>query len=178
MQQQLRNTCRQLLDEKKVDVVIGYGRNAPSPLPGGDAEDVRVYPVFITRGEDVGQLVWNNRCHANLTVYLKRPEVRALGRPAIVVKGCDQRALVVLEKESQLDRSQIVVIGMACEGMGRAKCETCDVRQPRAVDISFVVPPLGGSVPPLGGSGGKPPKGGTTSNAFSAETRYADINAF
>ncbi len=68
------------------------------------------------------QLVWNERCYANLTVYLKRPEIRALGRPAIVVKGCDQRSLVVLEKESQLDRSQVYVIGMACDGLGRPKC--------------------------------------------------------
>ena len=58
-----------------------------------------------------------------------------MGRPAIVVKGCDQRALVVLEKESQLDRSQIYVIGMACDGMGRPKCETCDVHEPRGADV-------------------------------------------
>ena len=94
-----------------------------------------VFPVFIQRPEDVDQLVWNDRCHANLTVYLKRPEIRALGRPAIVVKGCDQRALVVLEKESQLDRSQVYVIGMACDGMGRPKCETCDVHEPRGADV-------------------------------------------
>ena len=76
-------------------------------------------------------MVWNDRCHANLAVYLKRPEIGALGRPAMVVKGCDQRTLVVLEKESQFDRSAIYVIGMACAGMNRPKCSTCDVHQPR-----------------------------------------------
>ena len=78
-----------------VHVVIGYGQSAPA----GPA-----YPVFITRPEDVDQLVWNDRCLANLTVYLNRKEIRALGKAAIVVKGCDERALVVLEKESQIDR--------------------------------------------------------------------------
>jgi coenzyme F420-reducing hydrogenase delta subunit/ferredoxin len=115
----LRETCRRLLAEGNVKVVIGYGKRGP---------------VFVTRPEDAEQLVWNNQCLANLTVYLKRKEIRALGRPAIVVKGCDERALVVLEKESQIDRKEMHIIGMACKGMGEAKCETCDVHVPRFAD--------------------------------------------
>jgi coenzyme F420-reducing hydrogenase delta subunit len=115
----LREACRRVLAEDKVKVVIGYGKRGP---------------VFITRPEDVEQLVWNDHCLANLTVYLKRKEIRALGRPAIVVKGCDERALVVLEKESQIDRKEMYVLGMACSGMGEAKCETCEVRAPRFAD--------------------------------------------
>jgi coenzyme F420-reducing hydrogenase delta subunit/ferredoxin len=117
--QALRETCRRLLAEGSVKVVIGYGRRGP---------------VFVTRPEDAAQLVWNDHCLANLTVYLKRKEIRGLGRPAIVVKACDERALVVLEKESQIDRKEMHVIGMACQGMGEAKCETCDVHMPRFAD--------------------------------------------
>jgi len=116
---ELREACRRLLEEGKVKVVIGYGKRGP---------------VFVTRPEDVEQLVWNDRCLANLTVYLKRKEIRALGRPAIVVKGCDERALVVLEKESQIDRKEMHVLGMACQGLGEAKCESCDVHMPRFAD--------------------------------------------
>jgi coenzyme F420-reducing hydrogenase delta subunit len=115
----LREACCRLLAEDKVKVVIGYGKRGP---------------VFITRPEDVEQLVWNDHCLANLTVYLKRKEIRALGRPAIVVKGCDERALVVLEKESQIDRKEMHVLGMACPGMGEVKCETCEVHLPRFAD--------------------------------------------
>jgi len=115
----LRETCRRLLAEEKVKVVIGYGKRGP---------------VFVTRPEDVEQLVWNSQCLTNLTVYLKRKEIRALGRPAIVVKGCDERALVVLEKESQIDRKEMRVIGVVCETMGQAKCATCDVHIPRFAD--------------------------------------------
>jgi len=115
----LRETCRRLLAEDKVKVVIGYGKRGP---------------VFITRPEDVERLAWNDQCLANLTVYLKRKEIRALGRPAIVVKGCDERALAVLERESQLDRKDLHVVGMACPGMGEPKCETCDVHVPRFAD--------------------------------------------
>jgi len=123
---QLRQTCRRLLEEGTVQVVIGYGQTGAA-----------THPLFVTRPDDVEKLVWNDLCTANLTVYLKRKEIRALGRPAIVVKGCDERALVVLEQESQLDRSEIVVIGMACSGMGRPRgraCETCDARLPRFAD--------------------------------------------
>ncbi len=116
---ELRETCRRLLAEGNVKVVIGYGRRGP---------------VFVTRPEDAAQLVWNDLCLANLTVYLKRKEIRRLGRPAIVVKGCDERALVVLEKESQIERKEMHVVGMACQGMGEAKCETCDVHVPRFAD--------------------------------------------
>jgi len=94
-------------------------------------------PVFITRPEDADQLVWNDRCFANLSKYLLRKEIAALGRAAICVKGCDQRALLVLEKESQLVRSEVVVIGMACGGMGEPRCEVCDTHQPRRADVTI-----------------------------------------
>ncbi|MBZ5672062.1 MAG: hydrogenase iron-sulfur subunit [Acidobacteriia bacterium] len=115
----LRQRCHQLLADGTVKVVIGYGT-------GG--------PVCVTKPADVGRLVWNNQCSSNLTTYLKRQEVRKLGRAAIVVKVCDERALVVLEKESQLDRKDLHVMGMACNGMGQPKCATCDVRVPRFAD--------------------------------------------
>lgn len=131
MQTELRQTCRRLLEEGTVRVVIGYSEAAS----GG-----AVHPVFVTRPEDVDLLIWNDRCVANLVKYLLRKEVRALGRPAIVVKGCDARALVVLEKESQIDRSQIVAIGMACAGQNQPKCEACDVASPRFTDLVIGTP--------------------------------------
>jgi ferredoxin len=128
MTQRLRETARRLLQEGKVQVVIGYG---PSK-PGAAAP-----PVLITRPEDADKLEWNGRCFANLAVYLTRKEVKALGKAAVVVKGCDEKALVVLEKESQIDRAALSVIGMVCEGVGTpraAKCASCQVRVPRFAD--------------------------------------------
>jgi len=115
-EKELRETAARLLSEGKVKVVIGYGTRGP---------------VFVTSPEDAGKLAWNESCLANLTAYLKRGEVQALGPAAIVVKGCDERALVVLEKESQLDRSSLHVIGMACGGMGQEKCAACETPVPR-----------------------------------------------
>jgi formate dehydrogenase (coenzyme F420) beta subunit len=68
---------------------------------------------------------------------------------------------VVLEKESQIDRSQITVIGLACNGVGtprRAKCETCDVHVPQQADVKV----------------GQP----TAADNDSAANRYAEIEAF
>jgi coenzyme F420-reducing hydrogenase delta subunit/ferredoxin len=116
---ELRETARKLLSEGKAQVVIGYGERGP---------------VFVTRAEDADKLVWNKDCLTNLTAYLKRKEIKALGKAAIVVKGCDERALLVLEQESQIERGNLHVIGMACEGLGIAKCAGCKVRQPRFAD--------------------------------------------
>jgi ferredoxin len=107
------------LTEGTVKVVIGYGDRGPA---------------FITRPEEAARLVWNETCFANLTTYLKRQEVRTLGKPAIVVKGCDERALVVLVKESQVERAQVYTIGMPCPGMGQPKCAACDTREARFAD--------------------------------------------
>ena len=115
-EQQLREVSIRLLTERTAQVVIGYGADGP---------------VFIRRTEDAGKLVWNTDCQANLTTYLKRKEVRRLGKAAIVVKGCDERSLVILEKESQIDRNNLQVIGMACDDMGQTKCGACNVHQPR-----------------------------------------------
>ncbi|MCL2118541.1 MAG: 4Fe-4S dicluster domain-containing protein [Planctomycetaceae bacterium] len=139
MQEKLRETARQLLSEKKVDVVIGYG----------ETETGAVGAVFIRDPNDVNQLIWDNRCRVNLTTCLKRKEVRALGKPAVVVKGCDSRSLVTLQIESQIKPDDLVVIGMACEGMiqeipGKAtstegelceKCNICDVHVPLGCDM-------------------------------------------
>ena len=125
---QLRQTCRRLLDEGKVNVIIGYGQ---------DSADGPAHPVFVTKSEDVDKLVWNERCCANLATYLTRKDVKALGKPAIIVKGCDERALVVLQQESQVDREALYVIGVACDGVGNpraAKCLVCDVHRPRFAD--------------------------------------------
>jgi coenzyme F420-reducing hydrogenase delta subunit/ferredoxin len=118
-EQQLRETCRKLLADGTVQVVIGYGASGP---------------VFIRRAEDADRLVWNASCLANLTAYLKRKEIKRLGKAAVVVKGCDERGLVILEKEYQVDRQSLHVIGMACDGLGKPKCATCETHQPHFVD--------------------------------------------
>ena len=131
MQNKLRETAKKLLSEGTVQVVIGFGV----------IETGAVGPIFVTKPEDADKLVWNDDCHINLTVYLTRPEVKRLGKAAIVVKPCDARALVVLANEGQINLEEITAIGMVCAGVketgGRhsSRCEICYGHVPQNVNI-------------------------------------------
>ena len=126
----LREKAAELLKENKVKVVIGYGNGSTPERPRA---------VFITKPEDADKLIWNKYCFYNLTTYIVKKEVRKLGQPlAVVVKGCDARTIVVFEKESQIKRSDITVIGVTCNGVGEPlekKCLFCDVHTPKEYDI-------------------------------------------
>ncbi len=138
METKLRNAIRALLEEKKIDVAIGYGRVGVDGAVGA---------AFVTAPDDVEQLVWNNECRQNLAVHLTRPEIKALGKAAIVVKPCDARAVTVLENEGQIVRENLVVIGVVCSGVVKAapdgsnsndmfeKCASCVCHAPKNVDI-------------------------------------------
>ncbi|WKZ33481.1 MAG: 4Fe-4S dicluster domain-containing protein [Thermodesulfobacteriota bacterium] len=145
MENILRQKAKELLASGEVKVVIGYGWNRAK---------TRTTPVFITDAADTGQLVWNPLCVNNLSVYLTRKfkDIQALGKPAIVAKGCDIRNIAVLISEAQIKREDVYVIGMACQGVvykqelwqGElkpnimpTKCHNCDVRNPHLSD--FVV---------------------------------------
>ncbi len=116
---QLRELSKKLLEEKKVDLVIGYEKGT---LP------LRSRPVFIREAADADKLVWNSSCENNLAGYLKA----AKGKVAIVAKGCDSRSIVGLLTEKQIERDNIFVIGVPCEGIvDRKKVE--DLVQGREV---------------------------------------------
>jgi hypothetical protein len=138
---ELRDISSKLLREGTVKIVIGYGAHGP---------------VVVTRPEEADRLVWNNHCFSNLTTYLKRKEVKALGKAAVVVKPCDAKSLVVLEAESQLERKNVYVIGMACEGVGQPKCAHCTARMPRFADVS------------LGAAAGPEPQSKSSPDRFAA----------
>jgi len=130
LQSQLQEKATELLTDKKVNVVIGYGH----------LETDAVGAVFVTSPHQAGRLLWNDQCSDNLTVYLTKKEIKKLGKPGIVVKGCDAKTLAVLESENQIDRENVVVIGIACSGIRvqetlQEKCHSCDVHQPPHCDI-------------------------------------------
>jgi ferredoxin len=129
MIEQIRDICRRLLEDGVVQVVIGYGHLVGVTTP---------HPVFITDPAHIGSLVWSDACHHNLVRYLQREEIKALGKAAVVVKACDERALVVLEREAQIDRSAVYVVGVACDRQARArepKCAACDGAVPQRADV-------------------------------------------
>jgi len=100
----IRDTAKKLLDEKKVNLIIGFEKGT---LP------LRSTPCFIRSSEEAEKLIWNASCENNLARYLRKRQEKI----GIVAKGCDVRSIVGLIKERQLAREQVFIIGIPCNGM-------------------------------------------------------------
>jgi formate dehydrogenase subunit beta len=136
----IQSQARDLLESGRVAVVIGYEVD-----PRG-----RIRPTFVRTPQDAERLVWNEHCSHNLTVYLRehlRPDRDdTLPRAAIVAKPCDSRTINVLLGENAFERSQLHVIGVACDGMRdgeslQARCHHCEERLPVVADTLLGEPP-------------------------------------
>ncbi|MTI82142.1 MAG: 4Fe-4S dicluster domain-containing protein [Firmicutes bacterium] len=101
---EIQDTAKKLLEENKVDLVVGFAKGS---LP------LRSTPYFARTAEQAEELVWNQFCENNLANYLKKREEKV----AVVAKGCDIRAIVALIKENQINRDNLYIIGVTCQGM-------------------------------------------------------------
>lgn len=100
----IQETAQKLLQNKEVELVVGFAKGS---LP------LRYTPCFIRQPEEAQKLAWGYGCENNLATYLrKRPE-----KLAVVAKGCDSRSIVELIKENQINRGNLVIIGVPCHGM-------------------------------------------------------------
>jgi ferredoxin len=108
--QELVNLARKLLEGKQVAAVLGYERAR-----------LGVRPAFVTESADCGRLIFDQACVHNLAAFLSksRTHVSALGRLAVVTKPCDARAVAGLIRESQIQRENVVLIGVRCGGVAR-----------------------------------------------------------
>lgn len=102
---QIREIARKLLEEKKVDLVIGYGRGT---LP------LRSAPLFVRTPVEAEGLIWDATCENSLAKFVMK---RRGTRVAVVVKGCDLRAIAEGLKEHQILRDEIYLIGVGCRGL-------------------------------------------------------------
>ncbi|MCX8036822.1 MAG: Coenzyme F420 hydrogenase/dehydrogenase, beta subunit C-terminal domain [Candidatus Sumerlaeia bacterium] len=102
--QQIRETARRLLEEGRVELVLGF---EPGPLP------LRNTPCFVRSAGEADRLIWDRACGSNLAVFLNGPARRI----AVMAKGCDSRAIVNLLKERRFARENIVIVGVPCAGM-------------------------------------------------------------
>ncbi|MHB8709484.1 MAG: Fe-S oxidoreductase [Desulfuromonadales bacterium] len=147
----IRAEATRLLEAGEVTAVVGYraGRRAGSAMP----------EIAVT-AEAATQLLFSPACQHNLTLLLSKAkrDVLPKGKVAIVVKGCDLRALAGLIGESQLSRDEVHIIGVACPGVYGAgadharplsagavakKCRECKVHLPEGVDL------IAGTLPEL-----------------------------
>jgi ferredoxin len=143
---ELQELARTLLADKTVGVVIGWEEG-----PRG------VRPAFVTTADDAGRLIFDQRCVQNLAAYLnpRRTHLKGLGggKPAVVVKACDAKAVAGLIRESQLKREDVVLIGVRCGGVLRdptstealsaetaaEKCLGCEPHEPGAKAVDHLI---------------------------------------
>ena len=127
---EIRELAQSLLADGTVKAVIGYEEG---PLG--------VRPAFVTSPADAAKLIFDSRCVHNLATYLnpRRQHLAQLGKPvAVVVKGCDARAVAGLIRECQVKREEVVIIGVRCGGVvsdpGMAAELTPDTVSDRCMD--------------------------------------------
>jgi formate dehydrogenase (coenzyme F420) beta subunit len=130
---ELREKAKELLLNKTVKVIIGYAN--------GNGHN-RTHPFVARNINDADKLVFNEYCVNNLAVYLTRKEFRDKGVIGIVAKGCDVKAIIQLIQENQLNKDDVYIIGMNCNGAVSQldndfeketlaqKCTNCTVRTP------------------------------------------------
>ena len=104
MEQRLRDEAKTLLEQGKVDYIIGF---EPGSLKFTTA------PLITKDKDDIDRLVINPFIVNNLSVFLTEIE----GRVGIVAKGCDSRSIVSLIQDNKVAREDIVILGVPCPGI-------------------------------------------------------------
>lgn len=138
--EEIRQIAAELLREGTVELVLGFTRGEH---PGQSV------PCIVTSPEEADRLLFDEHCHKALSAYLLEESFRDK-KIALVVKGCDHRAIRLLLAENRVSRDQLHLIGVECGGMKWDKevspfCLHCDQRTPAAEDLDNLV--MGAEVP-------------------------------
>jgi len=104
MEQKLRQEARALLEQNKVDWIIGF---EPGSLK------FTTTPLITRDKADTERLVINPFIFNNLADFLTETK----GRVGIVAKGCDSRSIVSLIQDNKVVREDVVILGVPCPGL-------------------------------------------------------------
>ncbi len=103
-EQRLRDEAKALLEQGKVDYIIGF---EPGSLK------FTTTPLITKDKDSVDRLIINPFIVNNLSEYLTELK----GRVGIVAKGCDSRSIVSLIQDNQVKREDVVILGVPCPGI-------------------------------------------------------------
>jgi ferredoxin len=104
MEQKLRNEAKTLLEQGKVDYIVGF---EPGSLK------FTTTPLITRDKNDVERLVINPFIVNNLANFLTELKWRI----GIVAKGCDSRSIVSLIQDNKVAREDVVILGIPCPGI-------------------------------------------------------------
>jgi len=114
--EKLRDLARETISRDDVKYLIGW-------KPG--THGFRISPHFVSNPEETAELIFSPLCSNNLATYLTLTEKRPVPRGeqpdtrkvALMVKGCDSRAVLQQLTEQGIKKDHVYVIGCPCEGV-------------------------------------------------------------
>jgi len=95
----LKKKAAELLESGAVKAVIGYEAGSAGPRP-----------CVIRQASKTDRLMLDESCTHNLAAYLGKPEVKHMGRVAIVALPSTQRAILQLMAERQVSEERVLVL--------------------------------------------------------------------
>ncbi len=104
MEQKLQNEAKALLEQGKVDYIIGF---EPGSLK------FTTTPLITRDKNDVDRLIIDSFIVNNLADFLTELK----GRVGIVAKGCDSCSIVSLIQDNKVARENVVILGVPCTGI-------------------------------------------------------------
>jgi hypothetical protein len=135
--QAIIDKARTLLQEGIVSCIIGYSANSDSN---------RLHPFIAKNLEDAQKLTFNHYALNNLSPFLPLILESFPGRVGILAKGCDVAQIYSTIKENNLNREDVLIIGIECHGVVddylknwcienvAPKCSGCLLQTPILVD--------------------------------------------
>lgn len=115
-QKKLRDEAKKIITREDVKYLVGWEKGTYG---------FQMTPLFVTSSDDVERLVFNPLCIHNLAVFPMLEEKLPLRKGAhedtrkigVVVKGCDSRAIVQIIQEKGLEKENLILIGVPCNGV-------------------------------------------------------------
>ena len=120
--EKIREIAKRLLQEKTVDVFIGYQKGTVAMMN---------HPVLIRDPHQVDLLHWDSHCGLNLCNYL----TKRTDKVGILATGCNSRNIVTHIIENQIKREQLYIVGVPCTGMIDHRGVMRAVKQRHILDV-------------------------------------------
>ncbi len=124
MQEVMKKRAIELLSDGTVDRVIGW-------MPGEFSYDMTP-AVFTTVEEIEANFVYNDFCGANVSKYVMKEGRKPGGKILAFLKPCDTYSFNQLTAEHRVNRENVYVIGVGCDGMA-------DVEKIKATGIDGIL---------------------------------------
>jgi ferredoxin len=102
---ELQNKVKELFEKNEIDLFIGYEKGTRTPRP-----------VFVSKAEDAGKLIFNTDCSGNLAVYLTRKDLVEGKKVGISASYYALKSIAQLFEENQLKEENLRVLGISEDG--------------------------------------------------------------